>query len=729
MTEVSAPMSRESISLCMVVHDEAETLENAIKSVEPLVDEIIIGVDKKCKDKTPEIARKWATDYFEFDFNEDFAGTRNKAIKRAHGSLILILDGHEFLCPEGHPLEDNMAGIYHIDPGERQILTSISYIEQILDKGFDENFDVACFNVCMNVGDDAIPSLFFLQPRLFRNNGKIKYKAKVHNHLEGYDSKKAVGSPEVILIHNMPPKREARRKLQRKRMNLNGLRADIAKDKKNTRPYFYMGNSYADMGEPKKAIWWYEKYMKMNPVFGEEKYQALQQLGLLYLRHKGNNKKAREYLIEAMQVNWRRREPYILLAEIAFADGQWEECIHWLTIADNVKAPYTVMFCQGSAYTYMPIILKMKCYENLHDWHAALRSVGEAMTWRPGDMSLLTKKEEFKDKIKLAISKTNRENFLILDHLGSFTGPLSQYMVQKYHVSIRKVLEQRWQQWADFVWCEWADQNLLDVGIREWDVPVVCRLHSYEAFGDLPANVNWTNIDHLIFVADHIKDLFIKRWPKQAELVDMSVIPNGVQTDRFSFRKREGGRRIASLGYLNEKKNIPLLMECARLHPDYEFHIAGQFQGNHLAYWWQYAAEPLHNVYWYGWIDDQRKDEWLNSMDYVISTSIVEGFGFSIAEAMCKGIKPLLYDRQGAIWPEVFKDATGLRALLEGPYDSEAYRDHIVQNYSIERQMVTTDMLVEHMFEWKQGFNRKRDYERLPETKLQMVTMNDLVHA
>jgi len=726
MTEVERPMSRESISLCMVVHDEAETLENAIKSVENLVDEIIIGVDRKCTDDTPEIAKKYATDYFEFDFNDDFAGTRNKAIKRANGSLILILDGHEFLCPEGHPLEDSMAGIYHLDPSERQILTSVSYLEQILDKGFDENFDVACFNVCMNVGEDAIPSLFFLQPRLFRNNGKINYKAKVHNHLEGYDSKKAVGCPEVILIHNMPPQREKRRKLQRKRMNLTGLKNDIKKDKKNTRPYFYMGNSYADMGEPKKAIWWYERYMKMNPAFGEEKYQALQQLGLLHLRHTGNKAKAKEYLLLAMQVNWRRREPYILLAEIAFADGQWEECIHWLKIADNVKAPFTVMFCQGSAYTYMPIILKMKCYENLKDWHSAMRSAGEALGWRPNDGSIIAKREAFKDQIKTEISKTHRENFLILDHIGSFTGPLSQWMVQNYHVSVRKTLETRWQQWADFVWVEWADANLQDVSIREWDVPVVCRLHSYEAFGDVPGNVNWDNIDHLVFVADHIRDLFISRWPEQTERVDLSVIPNGVQTDRFSFREHGRGKKIAYLGYLNEKKNIPLLMECAKTHPDYEFHIAGRFQGNHLAYWWQHACESLPNVWWYGWVDDDRKNEWLEDKDYIISTSIVESFGYSVAEAMCKGIKPLLYDRQGVMWPETFTHSGGLRELLEGPYDSGAYRDHVVQNNSIELVMSQTDQLVQYMFEWKRGFNRRREYNRMPETKLSMPVMSEM---
>ena len=73
-----------TISLCMVVKDEAETLAAAIESHEGIMDEIVIGVDDSCTDNTPEIAKKYASSgkYFEFKWQDDFSKARNEAIKR-----------------------------------------------------------------------------------------------------------------------------------------------------------------------------------------------------------------------------------------------------------------------------------------------------------------------------------------------------------------------------------------------------------------------------------------------------------------------------------------------------------------------------------------------------------------------------------------------------------------------------------------------------------------------
>ena len=88
-------------------------------------------------------------------------------------------------------------------------------------------------------------------------------------------------------------------------------------------------------------------------------------------------------------------------------------------------------------------------------------------------------------------------------------------------------------------------------------------------------------------------------------------------------------------------------------------------------------------------------------MDYIVSPSIVESFGYSIAEAMLKGIKPLIRDRQGAreMWPEecVWRDVGDFEALLQGPYDSARYRDWVLDRYSLERQFAATDALLKDL--------------------------------
>lgn len=688
---------REWISLCMIVKDEEATLEAAILSFKDIVDEIVIGVDDSCTDKTPEIARKYATNYFTFTWKDDFSTARNMAIDRAKGTLIIILDGHEILCPEGIPLLRQSAMMYGIDPNSKQILTPRSYLEQMILHGMDKRFDVACFNLAMNVRDDFIPQLFFLQPRLFRNNGKIRYQSKVHNHLTGYEAKRTVGVPECILVHNMPTKREEKRKKQREKMNVQGLKAEVEAHPNNSRSYFYLGNTYADLGNIPSAIRWYERYLK-KASWHEERYQALQQLGLLYYRHRKNLKRARECLIEALMICHNRREPYMLLAEIAFEEKNYDQVIHWANLAETIDAPFTVMFLQGSVYTYMPHVLRMKAYRAAKSYNRALEYCQRALETRPNDKWLITQREELRNTIKEAQTQQNRENMLIIDGAGSFTADLAQVFSSRFNVSRRTTVEWSFRAWADVVWLEWCDQNAIDASFLTWNCPVICRLHSYEAYSNFIDRVQWQNIDHLVFVAEHIKKLALRRYPDLSRVVKMSVIPNGIDPDRFKFKKRSPGKKVAYLGYLNEKKNIPLLIEIIKTHPDYEFHIAGTLQGNHLSIYFERELSRLHNVWFYGWVDPEQKDSWLEDKNYLISTSLEESFGYSIAEAMCKGIKPLIVERPGAIWTETFEGVDDFRALAEGPYDSLAYRTHIEQNYHLKTQMDSIAQLITSLF-------------------------------
>jgi len=49
-------MNGPTVSLCMIVLDEAETLQRAIESVQPIADEIVVGIDDRTTDDSDEIA-------------------------------------------------------------------------------------------------------------------------------------------------------------------------------------------------------------------------------------------------------------------------------------------------------------------------------------------------------------------------------------------------------------------------------------------------------------------------------------------------------------------------------------------------------------------------------------------------------------------------------------------------------------------------------------------------
>ena len=72
----------KKLSLCMIVKNEEEVLENCLKSVEGVVDEIIV-VDTGSTDRTIEIAKSFDAKVYNYEWNNDFAAARNYSLKKA----------------------------------------------------------------------------------------------------------------------------------------------------------------------------------------------------------------------------------------------------------------------------------------------------------------------------------------------------------------------------------------------------------------------------------------------------------------------------------------------------------------------------------------------------------------------------------------------------------------------------------------------------------------------
>lgn len=252
-------------------------------------------------------------------------------------------------------------------------------------------------------------------------------------------------------------------------------------------------------------------------------------------------------------------------------------------------------------------------------------------------------------------------------------------------------------QWADLSWFEWCD----DLVIRGSKLPArgrrICRLHSYEAFSDLPEQVDWRSIDLLVFVSESVKELSTRRIQDPPE---MRVIPNGVDMARFAIPERKTRtKKIASVGYINHKKNPGLLLYCfKKIHehdPGYGLHVAGVHQDPRIELYFEHflARNPLP-VSFDGWVEDM--PGWYADKDFVISTSYFESFHFSIAEGMACGVLPLVHDWYGAsgIYPARYlfqdpDDCVRLLRELEGsdPTLLEQNRAHIADRFDLDRRM------------------------------------------
>jgi glycosyltransferase involved in cell wall biosynthesis len=180
------------------------------------------------------------------------------------------------------------------------------------------------------------------------------------------------------------------------------------------------------------------------------------------------------------------------------------------------------------------------------------------------------------------------------------------------------------------------------------------------------------------------------------EIADkVSIIHNGVNTDKFTFTQHNHGRRIAFVGNFNTKKNpglaVQILYELIKTGGDYEFHWAGDMQDVRLyAYVMNlvHAMELQDRFFIHPHVDT---NEFLEDKDYFLSTSIHEGYGMAILEAMSKGIKPIIHNFYIAdeFYPMqyVFNSISrAVEMIKDEPYDSLEYRQ-FAERHSEERQL------------------------------------------
>ncbi len=260
--------------------------------------------------------------------------------------------------------------------------------------------------------------------------------------------------------------------------------------------------------------------------------------------------------------------------------------------------------------------------------------------------------------------------------------------------------------WSDIAWFEWCDQLAVQASKLPKVCRMLCRLHSYEVFTEMPGQVEWKNIDDLIFVAPHIRDIAMANVADLARNVRTHVIPNGLNIEECRFRERSKGFDLAYVGFINHKKNPALLLQCMRYLVDiddrYRLHIAGEHQELRFKLYFEHMVKALglqSHIRLYGWVDDVVS--WFEDKQYIVSTSLLESFGYGIAEGMACGLKPVIHNFVGAkaLYPSkyCFNSIKEFGAkVLESDYDSGEYRRYIEDHYSLTKQLRAIDSLIEN---------------------------------
>lgn len=181
-----------SIALCMIVKNEEQYIEQALQSVQGLVDEIVI-VDAQSADQTIAIAKKYTHTIFSRSWTNDFAEARNESIKHATKNWILVLDADEVIAKEDH---EKIKALTKDARYDAYALIQASYTNDITQFGFTP------IKYSIPESKNFLGYISCNIIRLFRNNKKIQFSNPVHESVDkSILDKKRINATNIVIHH------------------------------------------------------------------------------------------------------------------------------------------------------------------------------------------------------------------------------------------------------------------------------------------------------------------------------------------------------------------------------------------------------------------------------------------------------------------------------------------------------------------------------------------------
>jgi glycosyltransferase involved in cell wall biosynthesis len=214
---------RPSVSLLMIVRNEERQLDDCLRNVASLFDEIVI-VDTGSQDDTRRIAGRFTPFVYDFPWCDDFSAARNEALRRSHGDWLFWLDADDRI--EGENIERL-----------RRLLASLEDERRVY------LMNTACSSQFACEGQSLIT-----HPRLFRRHPEIAWQGRVHEQLRPEPSTLGYkfASSDVLIQHlGYADGPALKRKLNR---DLRLLRMDYAVDPTDLRTLLHLGMAYFNLG-------------------------------------------------------------------------------------------------------------------------------------------------------------------------------------------------------------------------------------------------------------------------------------------------------------------------------------------------------------------------------------------------------------------------------------------------------------------------------------------------
>ncbi|MFC3803161.1 glycosyltransferase [Cohnella sp. GCM10012308] len=342
--------SAVTVSLCMIVKNEEETLERCLSSVADLVDEIVI-VDTGSTDRTKEIAGQFTDRVRDFEWVDDFSKARNYAFGQATQEYILWLDADDVMLPA--------------DRNQFRALVAA------LPMGTD------AVSMHYDLGRDAYGNVIssLRRNRLVRRSMGFRWIGVVHEYLEVYGQ---IWRSEVRITHDRVHANADRNLRLYERKEADG-------EAFGPRDTYYYANELFDHGHWERAAARYEAFLALGNTWIEDRIGACGRAAECYF-HLGRLQHAREKALQSFSYALPRAENCCRLGLFYLSENQYKEAAWWYRMAAGLEMPAdTSALLHHACWTWLPHLQLCVCYDRLGEYALAREENERAAAFLPDD--------------------------------------------------------------------------------------------------------------------------------------------------------------------------------------------------------------------------------------------------------------------------------------------------------------------------------------------------------
>ncbi|TBL80625.1 glycosyltransferase [Paenibacillus thalictri] len=319
-----------TISLCLIVKNEENSLGRCLGSVHDLVDEIVI-VDTGSTDRTKEIAASFNARLFDFEWIHNFAAARNYAFDQATMEYIFWLDADDVL-----------------EEKDRVLLRELKATPD-----FDYDSVTMHYHLSFDASGKVTSSL--RRNRLVKRSCGFRWHGIVHEYL-------AVGGRIMDSAIAVTHRKDVPHTSRNLDIYRNQQKAGVPF---SPRDQYYFANELRDHGHYAEAAGMYERFLSGKQGWVEDNINGCYKLADCYA-HLEEKEKQLASLLRALTYDKPRAELCCKLGDWFQQAGNWEVAIHWYQTATMLKLPENSWGAiDHAAWTWLPHLQLCVCYDRL----------------------------------------------------------------------------------------------------------------------------------------------------------------------------------------------------------------------------------------------------------------------------------------------------------------------------------------------------------------------------